>query len=434
MSKITDILHDEINNIRPSSGDMINIRKTISDFLRLIKPKLRKINADIVLGGSFAKDTLIKKKKYDIDFFVRFDYKKYLDKSDKISFILEDIIDDIIKKIGGNPRLEKIHGSRDYFGINFFNAGLNLSFEIIPVLKIRNSMEALNVTDTSPLHVEYIRNKIRKKKKLADEIRLVKAFCYASDCYGAESHIKGFSGYSLELLTSYYSSFIKLIKSASRWNLKEKIIIDAEGFYYKQDILKKLNYAKTQSPLIFIDPTQKERNATASLSRECLHNFVRTCNSFLKNPSSSFFVKKERSIDIGKIKAYAEKKKAKVVVLKVYSDKKRGDIAGAKLLKLFNFLLKEFKNDFYLLKSDFLFYEEEKNAALSFVMLEKIGILVKGPPLNFEKYAAKFKRKHKNFFVRDNVLYSKREARKINEILNLADLKNLGIKRIEKLH
>ena len=332
-----------------------------------------------------------------------------------------------------NQKIERIHGSRDYFSINFYSPSVRISFEIIPVLKIRNPEQAENVTDTSPFHVEYIKGKIRKDERLADEIRLVKAFCHASECYGAESHIRGFSGYSLELLTSHYSSFINLIKSASRWNLKEKIIIDPEKSYRKGEVLKNLNKSKTQSPIILIDPTQKERNATASLSEECLHVFVEACRRFTKNPSKSFFIKKERIFNIGKLKDYARRKKAGLFAFKVQSNKKREDIAGSKLLKFFNFLSREFSKDFSVLKSDFIFNEEQKNAVFLFILSEKKEIFAKGPPVRLERHAEKFRRKHKDFFVKNGMLYSRRKARKISNIINLADFDNLGIKKIEKI-
>ena len=66
---------------------------------------------------------------------------------------------------------------------------------------------------------------IRKKKikgKILDEIRLAKAFCHANGCYGAESYIKGFSGYALELLVYHYGSFQKFVKAITKL-IKTKI-------------------------------------------------------------------------------------------------------------------------------------------------------------------------------------------------------------------
>src|SRR3989344_5865150 len=99
----------------------------------------------------------------------------------------------------------RIHGSRDYFVVKENN---NFEFEIIPTLKIKKPSEAKNIIDLSYFHVNYVRNKL-KNKKLADEIKLAKAFIHYSDCYGAESYINGFSGYAVELLVIYYGSFTK---------------------------------------------------------------------------------------------------------------------------------------------------------------------------------------------------------------------------------
>ncbi len=435
MNRIREILDNELKNIKPSQVELNNLQIIVNRFLEIIKPKLKKVNAGIMIGGSFAKNTIIKKKKYDVDFFVRFDYKRYRKKSDEISGILESILSKIINKIDINlrPKFETIHGSRDYFEINFLKTPINVSFEVIPVLRIKNSEEAVNVTDTSPLHVEYIRREIRKNSKLADEIRLIKAFCYSSNCYGAESYIHGFSGYSLELLTCHYGSFINFIRSALKWDIGEKIIIDSKKFYKKNDVIKKLNKAKIQSPLILIDPTQIDRNATASLSSECLLDFINFCKKFLKKPSSSFFIRKEKLLNIERLRAFAGKKKAMLEIIEVQSSKNRGDIAGAKLLKFFNFLIREFDIDFFVLKSDWSFDEDKRKAVFAFVLIGKREIISRGPPIQLSEHAEKFKKIHKNCFVKENILYSKRKPRDIESIILLCDLKNLGIEKIIRI-
>ncbi len=435
MNRIREILDNELGNIKPSQVELNNLQTIVNRFLEIIKPKLKKVNAEIMVGGSFAKDTIIKKKKYDVDFFVRFDYKKYKEKSDKISGIFEKILSKVIREIDLDlkPKFETIHGSRDYFEINFSQTPINVSFEIIPVLKIKNSEEAVNVTDISPLHVEYIKREIRKNNKLADEIRLVKAFCYSLNCYGAESYIHGFSGYSLELLTCHYGSFINFIRSASEWSIREKIIIDPENFYKKYDILKKLNKAKIQSPLILIDPTQTDRNASASLSSECILNFINFCKKFLKKPSPNFFIRKEKLLNIESLRAFAGKKKAMLEIIEVHSNKNRGDIAGSKLLKFFNFLIREFGIDFFVLKSDWSFDEDKRKALFAFVLIGKKEIISRGPPVELSEHAEKFKKMHKNCFVKENILYSKRKPREIESIIRLSDLKNLGIKKIIRI-
>ena len=72
-----------------------------------------------------------------------------------------------------------------------------------------------------------------KNKSILDEIKIAKAFCYANNCYGAESYVQGFSGYALELLVYYYGGFINFLRAVSKEkaNNKEKIVIDIEKNY-----------------------------------------------------------------------------------------------------------------------------------------------------------------------------------------------------------
>lgn len=201
MKKINSILAEVLEKIEPSKKELEIIKNSLKEFLEKIEKRIKvlKINAEVFVGGSFAKKTVIKKDKYDVDIFLRFD-KKYK----KIS----DLTEKILK---GIKNVSMIHGSRDYFRIKINPA---IYFELIPVAKVKNPKESKNITDLSYSHVKYINKKI-KSKKLLDEIRLAKAFCYANHCYGAESYINGFSGYGLELLVYYYGSFLKFIKAVS---------------------------------------------------------------------------------------------------------------------------------------------------------------------------------------------------------------------------
>ena len=184
----------------PGKEELSEIREKLKEFLGVFKAHLKKkkINADVFIGGSFAKQTMIKKEHYDIDVFVRFD-KKYKEKD--ISSITK-------QALVGVKNVQEIHGSRNYFRIRF-----NSSFfiEVVPVLKVSNPKEAENITDLSFFHVKYVNQKVKNKKTL-DEIRLAKAFCHANNVYGAESYISGFSGYGLELLIYHYKTFLNFAK------------------------------------------------------------------------------------------------------------------------------------------------------------------------------------------------------------------------------
>jgi len=177
-----DLLKKVIKENTYSQGEKQDIKKKIDVVLKKIEDecKKRSIKAVPVLGGSAAKGTMIRGG-FDCDVFVRFDMSYQGE-------MISDILDPVLKIFKGVKRL---HGSRDYF--QFIKD--DIVFEIVPVLKISNPEKAINVTDISPLHVDWVRTSI---SGLCDEIILTKLFCRAQGVYGAESYIKGFSGHVIQ--------------------------------------------------------------------------------------------------------------------------------------------------------------------------------------------------------------------------------------------
>jgi tRNA nucleotidyltransferase (CCA-adding enzyme) len=391
---LNSVLKEALLRVKPSEKEQKEIKESLQNFLKKIEKNKRKarINAEIFVGGSFAKKTMIKKDSYDIDIFIRFD-KKYKN----------ELLSDLTEKILAGERAERIHGSRDYFKIQSSN---NLFFEIVPVKLVKSPKEAENITDLSYSHVNYIKKKI-KSEKLLDEILLAKAFCYANNSYGAESYVSGFSGYALELLVYYYGSFIRFITAMSKVNINSgnKIIIDIEKHHKnKNNILIDLNEAKLKSPIILIDPTYKQRNALAALSEETFKNFQKSCADFIKRPSIEFF--QENKVDINKIKATAGKKGYEFALLKIKTEKQEGDIAGSKLLKFYRHLNEELSK-FFEIKAKGFEYGKGKTARVFIVGKKQKDILISGPMVKDEKNVKKFRLKHKFISIKNGKLYSK---------------------------
>lgn len=433
MKDVTKILSSIVKKITPSHEEKIALDKALLSFEAKLKPSLKKYQAKVFVGGSLAKQTLVKRDtSYDIDIFVLFPYGKFRTKSQELSKFLEQSLKH------AKIRFITLKGSRNYFQVKF----KNLTLELIPILAIKKTSQVLNITDISPLHVSYVLNQIKKNKKLSDEIKLAKAFCYAADCYGAESYIRGFSGYALEVLVSYYGSFMKFLTSAVKWRVpisfETRIIIDPKKYYKsKSQLLEKMNEAKLHSPIILVDPVQRERNACAALSFETLKRFIETSKKFLAHPSESYFFKEK--IDIEKLKSSAKKSKAKLVVLKASSTKNKIDVAGAKLKKLYEFLyflLK--KNGFKVLKGEFEFNEKTFLAKFYFILKEPSKeYIVAGPPLNVQdKYLKAFRKKWPKTFIKNKRLYAKakREASNVSQLLKTisrAQFKEMGIREIK---
>ena len=385
------VLEKVLERIKPSKEELKEIDDSVREFIgKIEKNKKRfKVHADVFVGGSSAKGTLIKKENYDIDIFVRFEKKH-----EKENF------SDLTEKLLSGIKKERIHGSRDYFKIE---VGKGVFFEVVPVKKIRNNKESENVTDLSYFHVNYIKKKL--KGKTLDEVRLAKAFCHATSCYGAESYIRGFSGYAIELLINHYGSFMKFVKAMKEVKPGEKFIIDTEKLHKnKNAILMDLNSAKLTSPIILIDPTHKQRNALAALSEETFRKFQNACRSFLKNPTEEAF--NEKNVDFESMEKMARKKGYDFVLLEAKTGRQEGDIAGSKLLKFYNHLTKETSKSFEIKKQGFE-YKGKKTAKLAFVGKARKGIIARGPEIKDAKNVKQFKMHHKKTFIKGNRIYSK---------------------------
>ena len=388
------LLKEVVDEIKPNKDYEKEILDKVDSIIDKINKKVK--DGVAVLGGSGAKGTFLKT--FDADIFVKFNYKKYKEKSNELSDRLEKVLRKIFKGV------VRLHGSRDYFQLK---AG-GSTFEIIPILDIKKAEQAMNITDVSPLHAKWV----LKHKKLRDEMRLVKQFCKANGIYGAESHIMGFSGYICEILAVHYGSFLKLARNASKW--KDKEIIDVNKYYKRKDVFRELNTSKLASPLIVIDPVQADRNAAAALSFENFDKFRKVCKQFLKKPSKKFFEIKKFSIE--KIKD----KNKKIVFLEIKPLSGKKDVVGCKLVKALEFINKELAEEgFKVFKYG---WDWDKKAIFYFVLdkkklskdVEKIG-----PPVKIKEHVKQFKKKHKKTTVKKGRVFAldKRKYREAEKLI-----------------
>ena len=420
MKKIEKILKEVLTKVNPSQEEINSINQFLKTLISSIEEELKKLKIDAkpFVGGSFAKGTQIRKGQYDVDLFVRFN-EKY--KTGEISKLTERVL----SKIKQSKKFSIIHGSRDYFKIN---ASPSFFIEVIPVKTAKNPKEAENITDLSYFHVGYIKKKL-KTEKMLEGVRLAKAFCHANKCYGAEGYINGFSGYSLELLIYHYKSFLNFVKQISKINNQE--FVDLEKFYKnKGEIIMNMNSAKMTSPIILIDPTYKERNALAALSKETFEQFKEICKSFIKNPSERYF--ELRKADIEKIRKNAKDRKEDFALMKVETDKQEGDIAGSKLIKFYKHLSMEIEK-YYKLSNKGFEYDGKSSADFFFVGRGKKELVLTGPEINDKKNVVLFKRKHKKVIVKKGRTYA---IEKFNKSLKefIEEWKLINLEKMVGMH
>ncbi|MFT4297863.1 MAG: nucleotidyltransferase domain-containing protein [Candidatus Woesearchaeota archaeon] len=358
------------------TNNIVQEKKKIKELINKIADLLKKnsIDASILLGGSAAKDTFIGNE-FDVDIFVLFNYAKYREKD------ISSLLGKALKEL----KPDKVHGSRDYF--RFDN-----KYEIIPVLKIKNYKEVVNVTDASPLHVSWVRKHVKKNPKLKQEIKLTKMFLKAAKIYGAESYIKGLSGHVTDILVIYHGSFIGFLKAASKW--KKTTEIDFENH---KAVLDK---SKIQGPLTVVDPIQPNRNAAAAVDYKAYEKLKKKAKEFLKNPALDFFI--EKPIDLSRLKDKYN------LILKLKPLNGKSDVVGAKLMKGFEFAY-DVLVDFNIQKAEWL-WDKEKVCYYCFKLkktqLEK-EFVKQGPSKDYPRHIVNFKKKYKKTFIKGNIVYAK---------------------------
>src|SRR3989344_626913 len=150
MLNFQKVVNEQLKILRPDPAAIKSLQKISKDFIDKLKQEILnfKINADVFVGGSFAKGTLLRSDNYDVDIFVRFD-SKYKDISD----LLEKFLNRLRESF--KARVERVHGSRDYFIVRLENT--SGYFEVIPVIKIRKPTEEKNVTDLTYFHGSYVK-------------------------------------------------------------------------------------------------------------------------------------------------------------------------------------------------------------------------------------------------------------------------------------
>lgn len=391
--RLSKVIKEAKIEIRPREEDIAVVSAEAKKFKQALEESARKnkIVAEVSLGGSFAKGTLLKNKTYEVDVLLRFDKVH----KDEISKLAEKLAVEMSQKM--SVKLERIHGSRDYF--RFHMKDSNVLFELIPVLLIRSAREAENVTDLSYFHVSYVR---KKCSGLEDEIRLAKSFCRANGIYGAESYIQGFSGYALECLIMQYKSFARMLKSLSK--TKERIFLDPGRLYKnKVEIGIQLNESKLKSPIVVIDPTNKERNALASLSGEMFGRFQDAAKAFLKKPSKEYFV--EKKLDVDELKRRAKKNKASFMHIRILTARQAGDIAGTKMKKFHYVLERDMRKEFDVVEHHFV-YNGDDSASIYLITKPKKDLLKIGPPLEMKSHVKAFRKENKTVFVKQGRLYA----------------------------
>ena len=307
-------------------------------------------------GGSYAKETWTRGK-IDIDIFVKFKKTTTEKNFEKIG---RKIGFDSLKKFKPYVR----YSEHPFVEANIDDVGVN----VVPCYDVKKG-EWKSAADRSTFHTEFMSEKLTGLMK--DDIRVLKCFLEKNSMYGAEIAKQGFSGYVCEVLVYYLGSFEKVLKKIAKLQNNEMIGESPRKF---------------ESPMVLIDPIDRNRNLGAAISIENVTNFILIARNFLKKNSVSYF--KEKS------KLSVPKEFAKNMLVINFKYKKRSDdIIYGQIKRAANSIESQMnKEGFNVLRNDSLAYDEN-NASLIF-LLESIIIskneVRTGPEVFSSEFSSKF--------------------------------------------
>ena len=307
-------------------------------------------------GGSYAKETWTRGK-IDIDIFVKFKKTTTEKNFEKIG---RKIGFDSLKKFKPYVR----YSEHPFVEANIDDVGVN----VVPCYDVKKG-EWKSAADRSTFHTEFMSEKLTGLMK--DDIRVLKCFLEKNSMYGAEIAKQGFSGYVCEVLVYYLGSFEKVLKKIAKLQNNDMIGESPRKF---------------ESPMVLIDPIDRNRNLGAAISIENVTNFILIARNFLKKNSVSYF--KEKS------KLSVPKEFAKNMLVINFKYKKRSDdIIYGQIKRAANSIESQMnKEGFNVLRNDSLAYDEN-NASLIF-LLESIIIskneIRTGPEVFSSEFSSKF--------------------------------------------
>ena len=265
MAEVEEILAALIPNLRPLP-ETLAVCARVSDML--VKG-LEEIFGPgrVSLEGSYAKGTMVRGRE-EVDVFIHFDRSKPVDEAAKQVLAAGT---EVVKRLGGGVRLR--YASHPY--VEGFVEGLRVN--VVPCYDTEPG-KWITPVDRTPYHTRYVKSKL--DDRLADEVRLLKAFLMNDGIYGAEIKTRGLSGYACELLVIRYGSFLSLLRAALEWRLP--VVLDGHEKLFPNQ------------PIVLTDPVDETRNVTAAVSTTSLSKFILKAKLFLRKPSPQYFSEKTR--------------------------------------------------------------------------------------------------------------------------------------------
>jgi len=366
-----DTLEDIYEKIKPTKEELKAVEKTAKEIIEKLNNSAKKLRikvSKILLAGSAARGTFLHNKK-DLDIFLLFDKKLRLEEiKQNNELILKDAFPKTI--------FREEYGEHPYLKASLYNQNI----DFVPGFFIKNIKEKKSSVDRTPLHLEFLNKNQNKETK--KQVILLKQFLKNNLLYGADQKNNGFSGYLTELFILKYKTFESTIKKFSE-------IENNKYLFINEPKIKK----KFEDYFVFLDPTDENRNVASSISRKNWKILSEISKQYSKNKNNDFF--------FGNI--YNKELPKNMICFKIEAKGKTEDSNWGIIKRIAKILANELNSKNYAIKKYAGILKED--IGLIFLTSELKEIL-RGPLIKDEKNTKAFKKKHKNYYIENNRIYS----------------------------
>jgi len=428
MSEYDIIFSKVLKEIKPTANELVLIKKITAKLKELLREKAHEFDIHYTSiepqGSTGIKQTQLRND-FDIDLFIGLDYELYKSKYAKLSKtkikkkVKEEFLwycnnwikTSLSSKEFQNPRL--LYAEHPYIQVDYIIEDVKIEIDIVLYfdfdLEFIKDHGPITAVDRTPWHGKFVRDHLTSKQK--DDVRLLKQFFKASNSYGDTSPVGriGFIGYSAELLIYHYKDLLNVFQN---FNILPKIPLD----YFQRDKkeLRKIPHFQNDY-LIITDPIDKKRNVASAISEKAYKYCNFRINQFLKSPNKKFF-------EIQEIPEFNPRESPKIAphlfIIEISNTDKNIHYTENrdKLYSLASFIIthgeKELDHESRFGEIIFEVYFTPRIQEYNLVLYcEKPEISQfyerRGPPLKQKKHAENFKKKHDNFYIKNDFLWVK---------------------------
>jgi tRNA nucleotidyltransferase (CCA-adding enzyme) len=260
--KVDDYIKGKSQEIKPKKEEREQLKKVDNEITNNVKKVIEDLGYGkkikfVEMQGSYAKNTDLTGRS-DLDLFIGFDKSVPRKEFERVGLEI------------GQRALSKYSPYKRYAEHPFTEAIVgNVEIQIVPAYDISlediKNKKLLSATDRTPHQTRFMNKALSSKQK--EDVRLLKSFMKENRVYGSDERIKGFSGYSSEVLIHELGSFENTLDFFANFENGKALGTPTE---------------KQATAFTIVDPIDYNRNLVTAFSDQKIARMVKVSREFLE--------------------------------------------------------------------------------------------------------------------------------------------------------